>query len=108
MIILIGLGAMSAYLVPACTAPPRPNSPRIFARATELNSLGYSAYVRGEFDEAIGYYREAAELNAGIDNREGLADNYNNLGGVLQAKGDYEGALRLYELALSINEEIGS
>jgi len=67
----------------------RPEDPR------GLNKIGVLRALMGQIDEAEGYFRSAIELDAKF------APALTNLGNIRLERGDADGALLLYEEALS-------
>lgn len=73
-----------------------------------LNCIGNLYQTLGQYDLAIEQFKEALELEKELDNKLGLAINYQNIGDCLEHKGQLEEALENYRKSLSYNEEINS
>jgi tetratricopeptide (TPR) repeat protein len=69
-------------------------------KAQEHVSLGVALYDKGDWDGAIGKYREALFLKP--DN----AEAHDNLGDALQGKRDWEGAINEYRKALLLKPDL--
>ncbi len=54
---------------------------------------------RGELDKAVEIYKRLAEIRPS-------ADIFNNLGYILQLKGDYEGAIKYFDKAVKLNPNL--
>ena len=83
---------------------PGPTQEQIRAqKADELNSLGLAAKRRGDYEAAIGYYRQALEYdptNEIIRSNLGKAQNKLGLQAYEREDWDYAAAVRLFEQAL--------
>lgn len=73
-----------------------------------LNGIGNLYKKLQQYDEAISYFKRALRLEAELDNKLGLAINYQNIGVCLEAKGELDQALDNYKTSLSYNEEINN
>jgi Tfp pilus assembly protein PilF len=87
----LGLGACAG-------SPPAPG--RLSEEALGFNQRGARAYERGDLAQARSLYERALEIDAGIDNTEGVALNSLSLARVSQALGDAEAAHRHLDRAL--------
>ena len=63
-------------------------------------------YGKGQYDDALKYHNKALEIDEELNDRVGMAKNYNNIGLVYYGKGQYDDALTYYNKALEINESI--
>ncbi len=61
---------------------------------------GIMAYLGGNVDTAVGYYRQAIAYREAAQDLRGLGDSYNNLGVVYKVRGDLDSALAYYQKAL--------
>ena len=70
-----------------------------------LNAIAnvYSDEHVGEFDKAIGYYRQLLSEDEASGLKSGVATARFNIGSALEMKGQYEAALREYRQALQID-----
>jgi diguanylate cyclase (GGDEF)-like protein len=70
-----------------------------------LNAIAnvYSDEHVGEFDKAIGYYRQLLREDEASGLKSGVATARFNIGSALEMKGQYEAALREYRQALQID-----
>jgi tetratricopeptide (TPR) repeat protein len=88
-----GLGLALALGLGGCGgSPPAPS--RLSEEALGFNQRAAQAYERGELAQARTLYERALEINAGIDNPEGIAVNSLSLARVDQALGDAGAAQR--------------
>ncbi|MBN2380896.1 tetratricopeptide repeat protein [candidate division WOR-3 bacterium] len=72
-----------------------------------LNDLSY-ILTGSDPEKAFDYAEKALELSRSIDNKEGQAGSYINMGISYFIRGNYEEALKNYIKSLEINEEIGT
>jgi tetratricopeptide (TPR) repeat protein len=73
--------------------------------AKHLHQLGILA--RGDYDQALDWYRKSLEINEALGNRAGVASSYHQLGMVAHERGDYDQALDWYRKSLEIKEALG-
>ncbi|GIH27589.1 hypothetical protein Aph01nite_58990 [Acrocarpospora phusangensis] len=76
--------------------------------AASLHQLGIIARERGDYEQALDWYRQSLSIDEELGNRAGVATSYHELGAVAQLRGDYEQALDWYRQSLSIKEEVGN
>ena len=69
--------------------------------------IGNCFYRISELEEAEGHYRRAETAASEVEDKEGLATAYNNIGLIYDARGGYDKALDWYVKSLKITEEIG-
>jgi tetratricopeptide (TPR) repeat protein len=85
------------------------DNPSRLGIANSYNNLGTAHSNKGEFDEAIKYFRKALEIRlvtyAGSPHRPDIADSYNNLGNAYRNKGEDDKAIKYYYKALEIQLE---
>jgi tetratricopeptide (TPR) repeat protein len=81
---------------------------RSIVAAAFMHQLGLISESRGNYDQAVSWYRKSLEINEALGNRAGMAGSYHQLGMVAQRRGDYDQALSLYQKSLEINEEVGN
>jgi len=73
-----------------------------------LNSIGNLYLTLKQYDIAIAQFKKSMELEKELDNKLGLAINYQNIGECLEYKGELEEALHYYRTSLGYNNEINS
>ena len=71
------------------------------------NEIGLIYDARGEYDEALEYYRQSEEISKEGGDRAGLAPIYNNIGEIYRARGEYDEALEYYRQSEEIRKEVG-
>jgi tetratricopeptide (TPR) repeat protein len=76
--------------------------------ASSYHQLGMVAQERGDYDDALQWYRRSLEIKEELGNRAGMASSYHQLGMVAQKRGDYDDALQWYRRSLEIEEELGN
>jgi tetratricopeptide (TPR) repeat protein len=75
--------------------------------AVFLYHLGNLAYRRGDYDQALVWYRQSLAIVKALGDRAGIASSYHQLGMVAQDRGDYDQALEEYRKSLAIFEALG-
>ena len=73
-----------------------------------LNNIGQIFFYQDQFEESLTYYKEGELKFLEIEDKEGLAYNYNGMSLVLAAIGDLENALITINKAIKIREELGN
>jgi len=73
-----------------------------------LNSIGNLYLTLKQYDIAIAQFKKSMELEKELDNKLGLAINYQNIGECLEYKGELKEALHYYRTSLDYNNEINS
>ncbi len=63
---------------------------------------------RGDYDQALDWYRQSLTIKEELGNRAGTASSYHQLGIIAQERGDYDQALDWYRQSLAIKEELGN
>lgn len=76
----------------------------VFARTTM--QLGITYFMLGDFDHALEYYTQSADVAQKIGSKEGLSIARNNIANIYQKKHNYKQAVRLYEECLSFQKEV--
>ena len=74
--------------------------------AVFMIKLGIIAQQRGDSNQAQEWYRKALNIFEELDNRDGMASSYGQMGNVAFQKGVYNQAQEWYRKALSINIEL--
>ena len=72
------------------------------------NTLGTTYYFTGNYDSAIFYFNEGAEIFAGYQEWNDQAGNFANIGVIAETQGNELKALEYYQLALNIFEREGN
>lgn len=72
--------------------------------ASILNKMGNLYYEKGEFEAAIGMYRQGLQVERVVldRNHPNITVTLSNIGQIYKQRGDFDSALRLYEEAYSI------
>ena len=70
--------------------------------------IGNCFFNLSELEEAAGHYQQADKAAREADDQQGLAASLGNMGNVYLEKGEQEKALKHYEQALAIFEQIGA
>ncbi|UJH68881.1 tetratricopeptide repeat protein [Allomuricauda sp. SCSIO 65647] len=73
-----------------------------------LNCIGLLYQTLEQYDLAIKQFKEALKLEYELNNKLGLAINYQNIGHCYELEGDYDEALENYRKSLAFNEEINN
>ncbi len=73
-----------------------------------LNCIGNLYQTLEQYDLAIEQFKKALKLDYELDNKLGLAINYQNIGECLEHKGELDQALENYRKSLAFNEEINN
>jgi tetratricopeptide (TPR) repeat protein len=76
-------------------------------KADSIMVLGTIYYRKGEWDKAMGLYRESQKIFKKLGDIHGLAQTYGNLGLVYADKGEWDTAIEYYEKDLEISEKLG-
>jgi tetratricopeptide (TPR) repeat protein len=74
--------------------------------ASSYHQLGMVAKDRGDYDQALEWYRKSLAIAEALGDRAGMASSYHQLGAVAQARGDYDQALEWYRKSLAIEEAL--
>jgi tetratricopeptide (TPR) repeat protein len=72
-----------------------------------LNRLGTICLMKGDLDEALGYYESSLKMREKVDDLQGIGSSLMNIGNVYNEKGEYDRALEQYERALRLRERVG-
>ena len=73
-----------------------------------LHQLGGAYADKGQYEQALAYYRHALSYCADSESRSYIATLYNSIANIYQIKGDYTTALRYYYRAVAFSEKIPS
>lgn len=76
--------------------------------AVSLNSMGNIYLLLKQYDLAIEQFKKSQEIENSIDNKLGLAINYQNIGYAKDAQGKLDEALEYYKKSLAINQKINN
>jgi len=82
--------------------PDRPDRAAVIT-----HRLGVVAQDRGNYDQALNYYRQSLAIREELGDRDGMARSYHQLGNLVYMRDDYDQALDYYRQALAIFEELG-
>ncbi len=91
--------------------------------ATSYNNTGLMLYASGDLDGALKMYKQCLAVqekmmlvesgstrslssSSSTASSTALAMTYNNIGMVMEDKGDFDGALKMYENCLKIEEKV--
>jgi uncharacterized protein HemY len=58
--------------------------------AAFLHQLGIVAHRRGDYNQALAWYRQSLAIKEALGDRAGMASSYHQLGIVAQDRGDYD------------------
>ncbi len=71
-------------------------------------NLGLPLYFKGELtNELVGFWKKSLEIFEEIEDKQGISNLLNNLGGIYQTKGDDPTALNYFLNSVRLAEEIG-
>jgi len=76
--------------------------------AVSRNSMGNIYLVLKQYDLALTQFKQSLEIEKTLDNKLGLAINYQNIGYVKESKGLLEEAILDYRTSLKYNNQINS
>jgi tetratricopeptide (TPR) repeat protein len=105
----LAAAAAFALALSACSTAPK-KSAVVYAernRASDLSKQGDSLYRQGNYADALSFYRQALEINIGIDNDQGVAISRNAVGKTYAASGADADAREEFATALELAERIG-
>ncbi len=75
--------------------------------ASSIDDIGKLHWMKGEYETALGYMRDALSRRRALADRRSIALSLNNLGLVHQDSGEFKQALDAFEQALHIRRDIG-
>ncbi len=78
-----------------------------YDKAATCHQIGISYHRKGQFEEAIHWYRTSMEIKKEIDDKKGLAYSMHQVGMAYEAMHDYAPALQWYHKAVTVFEQIG-
>lgn len=76
--------------------------------AAKLNQRAGESFSKGNYNEALAFCAEAEKLYRVSGNMEGLGSTLHNQALAINAKGDLQTAIKLYEEAEQINRQVGT
>jgi tetratricopeptide (TPR) repeat protein len=76
--------------------------------ASSYHQLGIVAQKRGDYDDALKWYRRSLEIKEELGNRAGMATSTSQIGVLLTERGDPESAVPLNLTSIAIRLEIGA
>ena len=71
-------------------------------KGTVFNHIGQISLQQGKYDEAMDYFPQALNIRLQLNDLEGQASSYLNIGTAYQKGGHYEQALEQYEKSLNL------
>lgn len=77
-------------------------------QALGLNISGISHDIRGNYPEALSYYKKSLKVFEKIGDKNGMAGTLGNIGIIYQGQGNYPKALDNFTRSIKIFEQIGS
>jgi len=78
------------------------------AKAQVLQATGMAYELLNKSDEALGNFRQSAEINKKLGNKGGVANSLREIANVQASMGQSDAALTSYQQALEIDREIGA
>ncbi len=72
-----------------------------------LHQRGIIHWYKGDLDRALEYHQRSITIKEELNNKNGIADSFNNLGLVYTSKGDLDQALEYHQRSLAIREKSG-
>jgi len=75
-------------------------------RGELLNQKGILYWYKGDLDRALECYKESLAIKEELDDKNGVADSFNNIGLVYWSKGDLDRAMKYYQQSLAIREKL--
>src|ERR1700739_733673 len=73
--------------------------------ASTVSIIGVAYENKGNYPKALEYYLKALKINEERENKNGIANCYNDIGVVYEIQSEYSKALEYYFKALKIREE---
>ena len=70
-----------------------------------LNIQGVTFHVKSNYNEALFYYKKSLTMAEKIGYREGMANNFVNIGSIYHKQNNYEEALLYYNKSLELTKE---
>jgi tetratricopeptide (TPR) repeat protein len=105
---LVACAVLAAVMMAGCSSAPKKQD-QLFDlrnRAAETAKFGNDAFRKGDLEQAMRLFTLALALNAAADSRAGLVDSYNSVGKVHLARGAGDEAVRHFQEALRIAEDM--
>lgn len=75
-------------------------------QALLYHCMGYNAKKKGEFTQALAYYKKSISLRKNANDREGMSPTLSNMGHIYYDMGDYSRAIEMYRESLFIKREM--
>ena len=75
-------------------------------KSNALRYIGIANADKGKYDVSLEFYNKALKIKSKLDDKQGMANCYNNIGNVNRYQGNYDKAIEFYLKALKINEEL--
>ncbi|MFX0090278.1 MAG: tetratricopeptide repeat protein [Candidatus Hodarchaeota archaeon] len=76
--------------------------------AALLNLKGLNYWLKGNFDQALGFFQQCLVLRKKVGNKNEIASALNNLGITYTRKGDLDQGLTYFQQALTLYKELGN
>ncbi|PYQ67852.1 MAG: hypothetical protein DMF53_01050 [Acidobacteria bacterium] len=76
--------------------------------ASSYHQLDRVAQDRGDYEQALDWYKKSLMIKEELGNRAGMASSYHQIGRLAEIRSDYEQALDWYKKSLLIEEELGN
>ena len=77
-------------------------------RASAAHTLGIFHQLRGDYDDALNWYKKSLAILEELENKDGMASSYHQIGWISELRGDYDDALNWHKKSLAITEELGN
>ncbi len=75
-------------------------------RGELLHQEGILNWYKGDLDRAMDCHKQSLAIKKELDDRNGVADSFNNIGLVYWSKGDLDRAMEYYQRSLAIREKL--
>lgn len=71
-----------------------------------IMALGDNCYLRGEWDDALGYFKRATELSEEVGDEKRLAESLRNIGLIHKNRNEWDSAISYFKKGITISEKI--
>ncbi|MEO0988266.1 MAG: tetratricopeptide repeat protein [Cyanobacteria bacterium J06639_14] len=78
------------------------------SEADRLNAQGVAQLNQANYPEALALFQQALAIRQDINDRRGVGESLNNIGGIYDLQGKYLQALDHFQRALAIQQDIGN
>ncbi|MFX0020762.1 MAG: tetratricopeptide repeat protein [Candidatus Hermodarchaeota archaeon] len=79
----------------------------ITSKSHFFNMLGIIDLIKGNYESALRYYKNALQIDESLNDVAGLSTDLNNIGSIYLTLGEYDKALERFNQALEIAERLG-